>query len=108
MPIGKNSIKRAVNNGYSNVKTSAPDMENSEVIPTPVEVAEKIAPQTVKTPKISSTAKKTACKKNVKPVESEAQKVEEKPAKKTPAKKCVKVKKTERVEIGGELPIYLL
>ena len=32
MPIGKNAIKRVENNGYSKVKTSAPDMENSNVI----------------------------------------------------------------------------
>ena len=32
MPIGKNAIKRVANNGYSNVKTTAPDMENSEVV----------------------------------------------------------------------------
>ena len=31
MPIGKNAIKRVSNNGYSNVKTVAPDMENSIV-----------------------------------------------------------------------------
>ena len=31
MPIGKNAIKRVTNNGYSNVKTSAPDMENRVV-----------------------------------------------------------------------------
>ena len=31
MPIGKNAIKRVANNGYSNVKTTAPDMENSTV-----------------------------------------------------------------------------
>ena len=31
MPIGKNSLKRVTNNGYSKVRTSAPDMENSEV-----------------------------------------------------------------------------
>lgn len=31
MPIGKNAIKRVANNGYSNVKTEAPDMENSTV-----------------------------------------------------------------------------
>ena len=31
MPIGKNAIKRITNNGYSNVQTSAPDMENSVV-----------------------------------------------------------------------------
>ena len=32
MPIGKNAIKRVENNGYSNVQTSAPDMENSVVL----------------------------------------------------------------------------
>ena len=31
MPIGKNAIKRVSNNGYSNVKSEAPDMENSVV-----------------------------------------------------------------------------
>ena len=31
MPIGKNSLKRVTNNGYSAVNTSAPDMENSEI-----------------------------------------------------------------------------
>ena len=31
MPIGKNAIKRVENNGYSNVASSAPDMENSIV-----------------------------------------------------------------------------
>ncbi len=31
MPIGKNAIKRVANNGYSNVNTSAPDMENSVI-----------------------------------------------------------------------------
>ena len=29
MPIGKNAIKRVVNNGYANLKSDAPDMENS-------------------------------------------------------------------------------
>ena len=31
MPIGKNAIKRVENNGYSKVKTTAPDMENSVI-----------------------------------------------------------------------------
>ena len=31
MPIGKSALKRVENNGYSAVKTSAPDMENSTV-----------------------------------------------------------------------------
>lgn len=42
MPIGKNSIKRVSNNGYSNVKTTAPDMENSvsveEILEAPIDV----------------------------------------------------------------------
>lgn len=32
MPVGKNSIRRVANNGYSKVKTEAPDMENSTVV----------------------------------------------------------------------------
>ena len=43
MPIGKNAIKRVENNGYSKVKTAAPDMENSSVIAKPDEqVVEKM------------------------------------------------------------------
>ena len=29
MPIGKNSLKRVTNNGYTKVKSEAPDMEMS-------------------------------------------------------------------------------
>ena len=43
MPIGKNAIKRVENNGYSKVKTDAPDMENSHVIANPdAQVVEKM------------------------------------------------------------------
>ena len=43
MAIGKNAIKRVENNGYSNVKTAAPDMENSSVIAAPdAQVTEKL------------------------------------------------------------------
>ncbi|MBQ8659017.1 MAG: hypothetical protein IJ506_07755 [Clostridia bacterium] len=107
MPIGKNSIKRAVNNGYSNVKTSAPDMENSEVaIPAPVEVAAKVAPEAVEAVAVKKTtkapAKKTACKKVADaPTAS-------KTVKKSPTKKATKAEKTSYVNIGGTLPIYLL
>lgn len=42
MPIGKNAIKRVSNNGYSKVKTTAPDMENSvsveEIAEAPIDV----------------------------------------------------------------------
>ena len=68
MPIGKNSLKRVTNNGYSAVKTAAPDMENSTVVtePTPVAEtkpttpnAEKPAAKKATAPK-STTAKKAA------------------------------------------------
>ncbi len=89
MPIGKNAIKRVENNGYSKVKTSAPDMENSNVIANP-------DPQTIE--------------KMVTPVEKAAKKPV---AKKTVTKKAPKAKSVEkdgfiRVEVGGEMPYYLL
>ena len=40
MPIGKSAIHRITNNGYSSVKTDAPDMENSTVVTEPTTVAE--------------------------------------------------------------------
>ena len=96
MPVGKNSIKRVTNNGYSKVATKAPDMENSTVIANPspevIEVmipsGEKIAP---KKPASKPAAKKPAAKK-----------AEPKPE-----------KSSERngegyTNLGGDLPIYLL
>ena len=96
MPIGKIAIKRVENNGYSNVKTSAPDMENSSVIAKPDEqVVEKlIAPVEEATAK-KATAKKTTVKKA--------------PAKKPAAKKTAPAKDGfERVELGASMPYYLL
>ena len=86
MSIGKSAIKRVENNGYSNVKTAAPDMENSNVIANPAEeVMEKL---------VKPVEKKTAARKT--------------PAKKTT--KCVKCEKDgfQRVELGNEMPYYLL
>jgi hypothetical protein len=96
MPIGKNAIKRVENNGYSKVKTSAPDMENSNVIANPdPQVVEKMV-----APVEKATEKKPAAKK---------------PATKKPAaKKPATAKKTEekdgfvRVEVGAAMPYYLL
>ena len=58
MPIGKNSLKRVTNNGYSNVTTSAPDMENSTV--DLVEEAAKLTEERLapKTPEGKEAAKK--------------------------------------------------
>lgn len=93
MPIGKNAIKRVENNGYSNVKTSAPDMENSNVIANvDTQVMEKM---------VAPVEKATEEKATKKPV-----------AKKTPAKKtaCKKATKNafERVSFGEDMPYYLL
>ena len=93
MPIGKNAIKRVENNGYSKVQTSAPDMENSNVIanPDPQTVEKLIAP-------VEKAAKKTAAKKSA-PKKTTAKKTVAKPAEKDGF---------IRVEVGNDMPYYLL
>ena len=95
MPIGKNAIKRVENNGYSKVKSTAPDMENSEVVvavePAPAVVEPVPAP-------VKSAEKKPAAKK---------------PAAKKPAAKKAPVKKAGKsvepaISLGQDLPFYLL
>ena len=94
MPIGKNSIKR-VKDGYSEIKTTAPDMENSTVLANPApEIIEVLVPK--------------------------AKPVAKKPAPKAPTKKYSPKKTVEkttapeekngflRFGFGEELPIYLL
>ena len=124
MPIGKNSIKRVVNNGYSKVASSAPDMENSTVAPKANDTKKKALPKTA----ASKTAPKSA-KKAESPVERAKKKVEEtkKAASKQSQKKPVTAKATKMqtakptakndspkregegyVNLGGILPIYLL
>ena len=78
MSIGKNAIKRVENNGYSQVKTAAPDMEQSVV-------AEEAAVM----PEVKPAKKKTACKK---------------PA----AKKAAKKTGEKAYALGDDLPFYLL
>ena len=91
MPIGKNAIKRVENNGYSNVKTDAPDMENSTVIGAPaekvMEMVEDMAAKSAKKPTKTAAKKTTASKTK----------------KKAPVKTSV-----ERVELGEDLPYYML
>jgi topoisomerase IA-like protein len=100
MPIGKNAIKRVENNGYSNVKTEAPDMVNSTVIGATSEqvmnMVESQVENKVEEPKKEEvkkpSAKKTTAKKTV--AKKPAKKSEEKPGK--------------SYACGEELPIYLL
>ena len=95
MPIGKNALKRVANNGYAQLKSTAPDMENSVVLETeapaePPKKAAKKAVESIPTPKKTTEKKPTATKK---PVEKKAT---AKPAetKKTAEKKPVAAKKT--------------
>ncbi len=102
MPIGKNAIKRVENNGYSNVKTSAPDMENSNVIANldPQVMEKMVAPVEKATEEKveKEVAKKTATKK---PAAKKA------PAKKTACKKVVK-EAVVKTSLGDDMPYYLL
>lgn len=137
MSIGKNAIKRVENNGYSKVKTEAPDMINSTVIgATDKQVLDMIEKQVAKKPATAkttatkkpattktTTAKKPATAKPIVKVEKltpptlvveEVEKlapVKEEPVK--VVKKPVKaVKKDDKVgksyAFGEELPVYLL
>ena len=91
MPIGKNSLKRVTNNGYSAVKTAAPDMENSTVVaePTPVAETKPATPKAEKKPATKTTAKKPTAKAEPKPEPKKAgpKTAEKKPATKPAAKK---------------------
>ena len=103
MPIGKNAIKRVSNSGYSNVQTSAPDMENSTIAKAeeaPKTEAPKVEAPKAQAPKIEAPAttpevapKKTAPKKTAK-----------KPVKKSEPTKQGFV----HLAIGDDLPYYLL
>ena len=101
MPIGKNAIKRVKNNGYSNVETSAPDMENSVIANPDEQVVEvMVKPVEEKTAK-KATAKKAPAKK------TEGTATEKKPVKKS-TKKAAQQDGFARVEVGTDMPYYLL
>ena len=90
MPIGKNAVKRVENNGYSKVQSTAPDMENSNVI---ANLDQQVLETMVK-PVEEATKKKTACKKTT--------------AKKPTAKKTVEKNTETKVSLGTDMPYYLL
>lgn len=134
MPIGKNSLKRVANNGYSNVKTEAPDMENSSVIANPapqvVEMLEKEIAQVKAEKKTAakkpaakkpcakaeaavSTAKKSGAKAEKPTTKKSSAKAEKPTAKAAEKTKSSPEKETAKdgfayVNLGGELPYYLL
>ena len=105
MPIGKNALKR-VNNGYSNVASSAPDMENSEILKPEGKTVEKkpVTKSATSTTKTKTPSKKPAPKTPAKKpaVKPEAKKVEEKKADGTRPDGFIKT------SLGDNLPVYLL
>lgn len=114
MPIGKNAIKRVANNGYSNVKTAAPDMENStELLEKDAVVTEKLTPPTPAPKKRTRTAKKTVKKEDSAPKKSMETEPDFSPVKtlekitENPAESPIRQGDCY-VNIGGELPYYLL
>ena len=119
MPIGKNALKRVSNNGYSALKSTAPDMENSEVVVKTEQEQPKKKPTSAKsTPKakITKPEEKLAAKKSASVKKADAEK--KAPAKAKSEKPVeVKANKTEevshpdgfvRIALGDDMPIYLL
>ena len=119
MPIGKNAIKRVTNNGYSKVKATAPDMENSTV----AEEKKELVIEKPTTPKPSTGKDIPKAKAEPKAKKKVAEKAAPKKSMETepelaPVKTFEKVieksrKATQRqgegyVNLGGELPYYLL
>ena len=95
MPIGKNAVKRVENNGYSKVQSSAPDMENSNVIANlDKQVMDTMVKPVEQATEAKTAAKKAPCKKTT--------------AKKAPCKKAASKKVEAKVSLGSDMPYYLL
>ena len=110
MAIGKNAIKRVENNGYSKVQTSAPDMEHSHVIANPDKQVTEVLVAPVEEAAEEKSVKATATKKTTAKKPTAKKTTAKKPtAKKTAAKKTeAKKDGVVRVEVGEEMPYYLL
>ena len=119
MPIGKNALKRVSNNGYSALKSAAPDMENSEVVVKTEQEQPKKKPTSAKSAPKAKTAKseeKPATKKSAPVKKADAEK---KVPAKVKAEKPVEAKATKteevshpdgfiRTALGDDMPVYLL
>ncbi len=109
MPIGKNSLKRVANNGYSNVKTEAPDMENSvNISNVEVKAEKKKAPAKTATKK--SEVKKTGTIGKAKSADvkkasvGKAETKEVKAEADSPKEEAI----VSYVNVGRDMPSYLL
>ena len=114
MPIGKNSLKRVANNGYTNVKSEAPDMEMSNIIANPapqvMELAIKMAePKAEKKSSVKKQpAKKAPTKQKSTKAPTEKATAEAKPEEKTEAKANDEKEAFTYTNIGKDMPYYLL
>ncbi len=113
MPIGKNAIKRVENNGYSKVESTAPDMENSSVI---ANIDEQVLEKIVAPVEKKAAAPKRKYTKKAKPAPVVEAPVVEAPVAEAPKPKRKYTKKAKpvakegfaRVEVGNDMPYYLL
>ena len=121
MPIGKNSIKRVVNAGYSKVSTSAPDMENSHIEEEKKALPKKAAAKETEVKKApakkpcapaKSTAKKPAAKKSAEkkptPIEDLSPKGRLEAVVDAVAPEAKESSSESYTNIGREMPAYLL
>ena len=106
MPIGKDSISRVKKNGYANITSTAPDMEDSKIAKKAAPVSQKKAT----TPKNSASKaqSKAAPKAAPKATAKAAPKASAKSAPKNSAPKADTAAKTNYFAIGDDMPIYLL
>ena len=107
MPIGKSAIKRITNNGYSQVESKAPDMENSTVATASVEpVVTEVAEKKAAAPKAEKAEKKIAAPKSEKAEKKVAAPKAAKAEKKAAAPKTEKAAapKTEKAEKKAVAP----
>ena len=111
MPIGKNSIKRVANAGYSNIDSKAPDMENSVINEPKAEpLKTENSKKATASKSASSTAKKPSAAKK-KPAGSSAKKpASSKSASASPTKQANEnaEKQDGAIRLGDEMPAYLL
>ena len=97
MPIGKNALKR-VNNGYSNVSTAAPDMENSEIAVTENKKLDEKVAEKKTTPKKTEPKKSEPKEKKGKSVSTEQKVLNE----------SSHPDGFIRISFGDDMPVYLL
>ena len=103
MSIGKSSIQRAANNGYSKVQTSAPDMMHSEV------VEEVKGPESASVEQVTAQAmpKKACANKKARKTPGVANKSVSLKSRKTSEKTANKAAE-KAVALGDNMPYYLL